>query len=301
MIPGRGISLIGGSIKTELQRGDVQAALLEGFFPVCDPGDHAVRQRRTGLTELGLPYESDAAISRHLASFLGVHVRDRKGGRALPGETFIHPSVILFNGGVMKATRLRSRVRDIVNLWLEAESAPAVRELVNVDLDRAVARGAAHYGRVRHGRGIRIRGGTSKSYYIGVEVSRPAVPGLAPPVKAVCVAPLGMEEGTQADLPGQEFGLVVGEPAEFRFLSSATRRGDEVGACVDPWEPGDEGIEETTTVSATLEAENREGSLIPVRLRTAVTEVGTLELWCVERDGPGKWKLEFDVREKERV
>ena len=298
VIPGRGTSLIGGSTRTELRRDDVHTALLEGFFPVCDPGDHAVRQRRSGLTELGLPFESDPAVTRHLASFLGVHVRDRKG-RAVSGETFIHPSVILFNGGVMKASRLRGRVRDIVDLWLEAESAPPARELVNVDLDRAVARGAAHYGRVRHGKGIRIRGGTSKTYYIGVEVSRPAVPGMLQPIKAVCVAAHGMEEGTQADLPGQEFGLVVGEPAEFRFLSSATRRGDEVGCCIDPWEPGDEGIEETTTVSATLDADNREGSVIPVRLRTAVTEVGTLEVWCVEREGTGKWKLEFDVRERE--
>lgn len=297
VIPGRGISLIGGSLKTDLKRSDVHAALLEGFFPVCDPGDHAVRNRRTGLTELGLPFESDPAITRHLASFLGVHVQDRKG-RPLRGETFIHPSAILFNGGVMKATRLRGRVKDIVDLWLEAESGPPVRELANADLDRAVARGAAHYGRVRHGRGIRIRGGTSRAYYIGVEVSRPAVPGMAPPVKAVCVAPLGMEEGTSADLPGQEFGLIVGEPAEFRFLSSGTRRDDAVGATVDPWEPGDEGIDETATLATTLEAEGREGAVLPVRLRTAVTEVGTLELWCVERDGPGRWRLEFDVRER---
>ena len=97
------------------------------------------------------------------------------------------------------------------------------------DLDRAVARGAAYYGLVRRGKGIRIRGGTARAYYIGVETALPAVPGSPPPLKALCVVPFGMEEGTEADVPGQEFGLVVGEPAEFRFLGSTVRRADTVG------------------------------------------------------------------------
>src|SRR4029079_5368891 len=115
----------------------------------------------------------------------------------------------------------------------------ALRELGGTDLDLAVAHGAAYYGLVRRGKGVRIRGGTARAYYIGVETAMPAVPGMRPPLKALCVAPFGMEEGTPAvDLAAQEFGLVVGEPAEFRFFASTVRKEDAVGAVVESW--GDE-------------------------------------------------------------
>jgi molecular chaperone DnaK (HSP70) len=293
VIAGRGSSLIGGSITSEVTRAEVESVILDGFFPLCAPTDHAARQRRVGLAELGLPYEADAAITRHMATFLSRH-----GGSA----SFARPAAVLFNGGVMKAGLLRERVLTVLNGWLEREDLPAVRELVNHDLDRSVARGAAQYGVVRRGKGIRIRGGTSRAYYIGVEVARPAVPGMAAPMKAVCVAPLGMEEGTTEDLPEQEFGLVVGEPAEFRFLASSVRREDTVGATLEDWDEDSEDIEQIATLALTLDAEERAGgTLVPVKLRSVVTEVGTLELWCVERDGQHKWKLELDVRDKQPV
>ena len=146
---------------------------------------------------------------------------------------------------------------------------------------------------MRRGKGIRIRGGTARAYYVGVETSLPAVPGMPPPIKALCVVPFGMEEGTEADVPGQEFGLVVGEPAEFRFLGSTVRRDDTVGTLVEEWEPE---IEELSPVSTTLEGQP--GRVVPVHLHSKVTEVGTLELWCLSRDGKERWKLEFNVREK---
>jgi hypothetical protein len=147
---------------------------------------------------------------------------------------------------------------------------------------------------VRRGKGVRIRGGTARSYYIGIETSLPAVPGSAPPLKALCVVPFNMEEGTEADVPGQEFGLVVGEPAEFRFLGSTTRRGDAVGTLVEEWE-GE--IEELSPVATALEAPGQEGRTVPVHLHSKVTEVGTLELWCISRDNKKRWKLEYNVRE----
>ena len=296
VLEGRGTRLIGASIKTRITRQEVEQVVLEGFLPLCAVTDRAQRRARTALAELGLPYESDAAISRHLATFLGNARAALKHG---DGPSFAPPSVVLFNGGVMKAPLLRRRILDVIEKWLADEGVEAARELSNVDLDRAVARGAAHYGTVRHGCGIRIRGGTSRAYYVGVEVARPAVPGMPIPLKALCVASLGMEEGTSADLPSQDFGLVVGEPAEFRFLASSHRRDDAVGAALEEWDENE--LEEIATLAVELKAGATEvqGQLVPVRLRSVVTEVGTLELWCVEQKGEGRWKLEFDVRERQ--
>ena len=291
-IPGRGSSLIGGSLRAELKRSEVETVLVDGFFPTCRPSEAALRGRRTGLTELGLPFEADPAVTRHLARFLSAH----RG--AVPGQkdwTFLHPTAILFNGGVLKAPVLRRRLTQVLDSWLKAEGSPPIKTLEGADLDLAVSRGASRYGLVRRGQGIRIRGGTNRAYYIGVEVARPAIPGLPPPIKAICVAPFGMEEGTAADLPGREFGLVVGHPVEFRFLGSTTRREDPVGETLEDWE---EDVEELTSMGTTLKTEAQPGTIVPVRLQSRVTEVGTLELWCLERDGPGRWKLEFEVREK---
>ena len=123
----------------------------------------------------------------------------------------------------------------------------------------------------------------------------PAVPGYKPPLKALCVAPFGMEEGTETDVPGQEFGLVVGAPAEFRFLSSTVRRGDTAGTIVEEWE--DE-IEELGPLETTLAAPDKAGQVVPVHLHSKVTPVGQLELWLMSRDGKQRWKLEFNVREQ---
>jgi hypothetical protein len=291
-IPGRGSSLIGGSLRAELKRSEVETVLVDGFFPTCRPSEAALRGRRTGLTELGLPFEADPAVTRHLARFLSAHRGAVTGQKSW---TFLHPTAILFNGGVLKAPVLRRRLTQVLDSWLKAEGSPPIKTLEGADLDLAVSRGASRYGLVRRGQGIRIRGGTNRAYYIGVEVARPAIPGLPPPIKAVCVAPFGMEEGTAADLPGREFGLVVGHPVEFRFLGSTTRREDPVGETLEDWE---DDVEELTSMGTTLQTEAQPGTIVPVRLQSRVTEVGTLELWCLERDGEGRWKLEFEVREK---
>jgi hypothetical protein len=294
---GRGSRVIGGTIKGELTREEVEGVLIEGFFPEC-PADATPKPQRTlGLQELGLPYASDPAVSKHLAQFLQRHaevlaerVPGRRGKKKTP-----QPTALLFNGGVFKAEPLRARLTAILNRWAKAAGGQPVKVLAGTDLDLAVAEGAAYYGLVRRGRGIRIRGGAARSYYIGVETSLPAVPGSPPPLKAVCVVPFGMEEGTEADVPGQEFGLVVGMPAEFRFLGSAIRRTDTVGSVVEEWE---EQIEELAPMTTTLQAAGLEGRTVPVHLHSKVTEVGTLELWCLSRDGKQRWKLEFNVRER---
>lgn len=291
-VVGRGSKVIAGTIKGELTRVDLERELLEGFFPECEADTVPRAARTTGFQEIGLPYASDPAITAHLAHFLARHRDDLAKHTGGPPR----PTTLLFNGGVFKAEVLQERIVKVLNRWGQGTDAP-VRVLPSVDLDLAVAQGAAYYGMVRRGKGVRIRGGTGRTYYVGVEMSMPAIPGGFSPLKALCVVPFGMEEGTATDVPGQEFGLVVGAPAEFRFLSSTVRRDDPVGTLIEDWQ--DE-IEEMTPLQTTLDAASGQGRVVPVHLHSKVTEVGTLELWCISRDGKQRWKLEFNVREQRK-
>jgi hypothetical protein len=285
---GRGSKVVGGSVKTELSRETLDAVLLDGFFPKCAPTDQPAKGRRVGLTEIGLPYAADPAITRHLARFLG-----RQADSMHSQETSLHPSAILFNGGVFQAGPLRDRVVEVLSDWV-GKPVPA---LDAGDLDLAVAHGAAYYGLVRQGKGIRIRGGVPRAYYVGIETAAPAVPGVKPPIKALCVVSMGMEEGAEADVPGPEFGLVVGEPAEFRFLGSTTRRDDKIGTVLERWAP--EELQELTPLETALGAEDgRDGEVVPVRLHAHVTEVGTLDLWCQSTKDDNRWKLQYNVRDE---
>ena len=297
---GRGSRLVGAAMSTALTQEDVSGVLREGFFPAVARTDMPVRPRRAGLQELGLPYAADAAVTRHLAKFLsratapgaGAAVRRGPGGMACPTH-------VLFNGGVMKAAALRARVVEVLNHWLGEEGFAALddRHVLETDnLDHAVAIGAASYGLARRGRGIRIRSGAARTYYLGIERALPAVPGLAAPLKALCVVPFGMEEGTSQPIPGREFGLVVGEPAEFRFLSSTVRKGDAVGVMIEDW--GDD-LEELSPLDVVLPVDGDQDAVVPVSLESRVTETGVMEIWCVSRDGQQRWKLERSIREQE--
>jgi hypothetical protein len=297
---GKGTKLIGATIKTELAREDLDQVLVEGFFPKVASGELPVRQRRVGFQELGLPYAADPAITKHLARFLAEQVRNspEAAGIRRGRSGLACPTHILFNGGVMKAAVLRDRVVEVLNSWLRQEEFDALgaeQILEAPDLEHAVARGAAYYGKARRGRGVRIRSGASRTYYIGIESAMPAVPGMEAPLKALCVVPFGMEEGTEAAIPGREFGLVVGEPAEFRFLSSSVRKQDQVGSLLEDWGTD---IEELSPLEVTLRLDGQQGTVVPVRIETRVTELGTLEVWCVSRDGAQRWKLELNIREK---
>jgi len=281
VVLGRSRKVVGGTVRTEVRRDDAERILVDGFFPLVERDARPQAARRIGLQEIGLRYASDPGITRHIAGFVGRH-------REIAPEG---PSAVLFNGGVMRAARFRERMVEVLSSW----RGDAVRVLEGADADLAVAKGAATYGLARRGRGVRIRGGTARAYYVGVETAAPAVPGMPVPVKALCVAPFGMEEGSEAALPGAEFGLVVGEPAEFRFFGSSVRRNDVPGTVVEQWGEGE--LEELAPLEATLTAEGEEGRSVPVRLRAHVTEVGTLEVWCVARD-ERKWRLEFNLRQQ---
>jgi hypothetical protein len=298
VVANRGSSLMSGNLRTELTREEVNKVLVEGFLPKVAVSDKPVSRTRTGLRTAGLPYAQDAAITRHLAAFLSKQQNatdDLKDINLPEHATFLHPTAVLFNGGVLKANALAERLMEVLNLWLLGEQAPEARLLEGADLDLAVARGAAYYGFVRKGKGVRIKGGTAASYYVGIESAMPAVPGLTPEIEALCIAPFGMEEGTQEELPDDEFGLVIGEPVRFRFFASNTRREDKVGTRLEYWT--DDELSELDEIEITLPEEGRRpGEVVPVHLCAAVTEVGTLELQAVSQKDSGRWKIEFDVR-----
>jgi hypothetical protein len=298
---GRGSRLIGGTITTALTADDVSATLREGFFPAVPSDAMPARQRRVGLQEIGLPYAADPAVTRHLARFLRTQASGASASTPIRrGPSGLAcPTHVLFNGGVMKAEALRGRIVDVLSRWLKEEGFQPLdaRHVLDApDLDHAVAQGAAYYGLARRGKGVRIRSGAPRSYYVGIESAMPAIPGLPAPLKALCVVPFGMEEGTSVSLPDREFGLVVGEPAEFRFLSSLLRKTDRAGTLIEDW--GDD-LEEMSPLEITLPEAGKSDLTVPVSLESRVTEVGTLELWCVARGSADRWKLELNIRERE--
>jgi hypothetical protein len=293
-ILGKGTGLVGGSIKAKLQRADLERLLTDGFLPAVSSHDMPARQRRAGLQEIGLPYAADAAMTRHMARFLRQQASNAEQGEVRRGPSGLAcPTHILFNGGVLNAGLIRERILSVLNSWLAEEKLPPVKPLSGEDLMHAVSRGAAYYGLARRGRGVRIRGGVPRTYYVGIESAMPSVPGFAAPLKALTVVPFGMEEGTEQRIPNREFGLVVGEPAEFRFFTSAVRKNDQAGDLIEDF--GDQ-LEELAPMEVNLEAEQNAADVVPVSFETVVTETGMLQLWCVARDGR-RWKLEFNVRE----
>ncbi len=304
VLAGRGSKLVGGTIRTDLSREEIERTLVEGFFPVVPASARPQVRARSGLTQLGLPYAQDAAVTRHLASFLARQagalskIQGEAADPSHPPGALLKPSVLLFNGGVMKSALLRGRVKSCIDGWLSASGAPAVRELGGADLDLAVARGAAAYGFVRQGKGLRIRGGTARAYYVGIEGAAPAVPGVEPPLTALCLAPFGMEEGSRAELPAHELGVIVGEKVSFRFFGSSVRRQDLAGAELERWSPGE--LEELSPIEVELPAEGRSvGDVVPVKLSSSVTEVGTLLLEAVPLSPSRpdeRWKIELGVR-----
>ena len=285
-ILGRGRKVIGGNISVDLNRQHVSDALLEGFFPTCALDDRPQRAQLSGFRELGLPYEHDTAITRHLAAFLGMHA---------VGGASVRPTHVLFNGGVFKSDIFKNRLMELMGSWFD--EAPQLLD-GNADLDHSVATGAAFYGAVKQGGGVRIRGGTARAYYLGIETAGLAIPGAPRPLNAFCVVPAGMEEGSEIEVPGDSFGLVTGEPAHFRVLSSAVRKQDQPGDMLASWTEDE--LQESDSLEAELpvaEGVEESSGYIPVRFESRVTELGIFELWCVSTITDHRWKLEFSVRE----
>ena len=300
-VPSRGSSLLGGTVSAELDRRTLEQVVLDGFFAKADIGDLPQKTRRVGLQEFGLPYASDPVISKHLARFLTRSLENVQSSQALSSlisaeassKPFLAPTAVLFNGGVFKAAPIRRRVLDLLTAW---NGGQPVRELAGFQPDLAVAKGASFFGRNRiTGKGIRIKAGAARSYYIGLETSMPAVPGFNPPLKALCVVPQGMEEGSEVLIEGRDLALVTGQPAEFRFFSSEVRSGDVAGQIVPDAE------RELLEISL-LEVDLPEvedipaGQPVPVQINAVLTDLGNLELWMKHSKSDRRWKVEFQVR-----
>lgn len=285
---GRGSKLIGGTVSIELERSIVESTLVDGFFPKVTKDERPIQDSEIGFQEIGLPFEADSAITRHIASFLADHLQDAER------QSVSH---LLFNGGVFNSSAFRNRLMETIQSWQsEASDSPGPTVLGGIEeLDQAVACGAAYYGWAKSHGGIRIRGGAPRSYYIGIETSGPAIPGMPRPLQALCVVPQGMEEGTECDIESKEVGIRTGKKARFRFFSSTARTQDRPGTLLRHWEEDE--LLETSPMETELPASDIQG-LVPVRFHSKVTELGTLELSCKSTRSPDAWKLEIRVRDE---
>lgn len=302
-LAGSGSRLIGSTLSTELTREEVEQLIVEGFFPACEPDEEPRRGSRTALQELGLPYAPDPAVTRHLAAFLRRHAdvgfgalgqteEARQRGRAearnepgTPEATAIpRPDAILLNGGVFNAPRLANRLVDIVSGWWPER--PRIALLEHDSLDLAVARGAAAYGLARKGVGRRIGGGAAQALYVGIGDSG------AETSRAVCVIPRGHEEGQTVEMTGQAFQLTVERPVQFPLYSTTADRVDPPGAVVTM----NEAFKPLPPLHTLIRATGAKKGYVPVHLRSSLTELGTLELWCVSNVADERWRLEFDLR-----
>jgi|688.fasta_scaffold16606_10 molecular chaperone DnaK (HSP70) len=292
-IMGRGSKLIGGSLKTTLRRDEIKKLVVDGFIPLIEPEERSAVEKRTGLQQVGLPYAQDPCISRQLAKFLSMTGETDQSSR----NQFVMPTAVLFNGGTLKGEALRDRLVDLLNHWAKKLGKSSIKVLEDPNYDLAVSRGAVNYGLARSGQAIRIRSGIGQSYFIGVQEALPAVPGIEAPLKAICVVPFGMEEGAQEELERQEFALVLGEPATFRFFCRSTpelSNGEvpKIGMAIKNWKTE---LKELHPIETRMEKGADDGKIVRVKLRSKVTELGILELWCEAPDGR-QWSLEFNTR-----
>lgn len=277
---GRGSRLLANTRSITVGREEVQRVLLDGFLPRSGPDEVAQKASRAGLTTLGLPFASDAAVSRHVCSFLRRHVDSAALAGAEVRDGLPRPDLVLLNGGVFNGHALIERLRSVFDGWFGEGQ---VRFLDHTSLDTAVARGAVVFGLSRRGVGEAIGGGTARAYYIGVE-------GEGGRRQALCVAPKGMEDGTSVSVPDRVFDLRLDAPVAFPLYVYTGDRADAPGAVVSP-----EGeLDPLPALETVLRDRGRSGSNVPVTLSSSMTETGALEIFLATVElPPRKWKLEF--------
>ena len=286
-LPGSGSKLLGGGLQIDVTRDEVRQVLLDGFFPPVSLDEKPIR-RASGFQEFGLPFVPDPAVTRHLAAFLTAHRQGDTNGRESSNDAdAARPDIVLFNGGVFASEAIRTCIIDALCGWFHDDRDPSwsPRILDGDRLDLAVARGAAYFGMVRRGEGVRIESELARTYYIGVESEPPA---------AVCVIPAGAQAGHTVDLSEPTFQLLVSEPVEFPLYVSSTRLTDKPGKLI-PFNR--EQMTALPAIRTVLKSrKNRESSTVSVQLHAGITEIGTLDMWCSQLDGKSTWRMQFDVR-----
>ncbi|MGD1093384.1 MAG: Hsp70 family protein [Bryobacteraceae bacterium] len=272
---GGGSSLVGGTMKSEITREEVLELALDGFLPGCARDDKPKDEEKSPFRELGLPYVSDPAVTRHLAAFLST-----------AGE--VAPDAILFNGGFFIPEILRQRVADVMEHWYGRR--PVIFE--NRDLDLAVAVGAAYYSYVRAtGAGLLVRGGLPRAYFIGLGG------GNTEALRTMCLVPRGAEEGSTVELDPGNLELITNKPVSFRLYSSRARTEDHAGDLVEfPARSSDEELHLHAPLNAVLRFGKAGERLVPVKLGAKLTEVGTLEIWVDSKASEHRWRLQFELR-----
>jgi len=287
---GRGRRLIAGTLSADLSAQEVEHTVLEGFFPLVEATAWQSDRLRKGITEFGLPYEQDPAITRHLGFFLEKHRDDV--GRIMERDQCA-PDLILFNGGSLKSAMVQQRIRDAVQNWFQTDARVQPRTLSNPDPDLAVALGAAYYGLVKIGHGVRVGSGSARGYYLEVE-TRNVRPSSQDRGLAICLVERGLEEGSTIVLEDKRFEVLANQPVSFALYSSSFRSGDRCGDVV----PIDDSLTPLPPLRTLIKfGRKKVASHIPVEVEASYTEMGTLAIWCRSLASRHRWRLQFQLRE----
>ena len=288
-LAGRGRSVIGGTLTATLARREVEQAVLDGFFPFVDPSATPRTDATQTSREWGLPFAADTEVSRHLAAFVARH---RDDGAVAGDIASGRPDALLFNGGALKPALIRERLRALVGRWYDAGDGWQPAVLANADLDLAVARGAAYYGLVRRGIGVRIGGGAARSYYLG------AAQAAATPdhVTALCLVHRGMEEGEELEIGAPPLEVLANRAVSFPLYASSTRTGEHAGQLITATR---DSLRELPPIRTVLRfGKKLEARKLPVHLLVRLTAVGTLEVWCKSLTTEHRWRLQFQLRDQ---
>lgn len=282
---GEGSSLISGTLNAIISRSELETIILDGFFPLVKNLDDSKTTPRKGISEFGLPYETEPAITRHIGNFLEKHRFDVM--KSLIKDPY--PDIVLFNGGSLKAKIVQERIREAIRFWFSEKESNHPKILNNPNPDLAVALGAAYYGLVKSGKGVRVGSGSARAYYIGFGRKDDANRK-----DAMCLIERGLEEGVRVKMSDHQFEVLANQPVSFDIYSSSFRSGDKCGDMIL--------LDDTLTLLPPLQTVIQFGqkgvkASIPVEIEAEYTELGVLALWCQSLSTPHQWRMEFQIRE----
>jgi len=283
---GEGRSLIAGTLSSILDKSEIEKTVLDGFFPIIDSTDVQAmgeKKQRKGITEFGLPYEQEPAITKHLCKFLDNHRSDIKNLHQT--ESTYQPDVVLFNGGSLKPEWIQNRICQSIQSWSKASQTPTI--LKNPEPFLAVAVGAAYYGLVKMGHGVRVGSGSARSYYLGIDTKQGK--------QAVCIVERGQEEGTGNKFDNKTFEVLANQPVRFDLYSSSYRSGDRTGDIFH--------VDNSFSLLPPLQTVIQYGKSaiqkqLPIVIETQYSELGALSIWCKAKQTEHRWQLRFELREK---